>query len=995
MIFTFYSYKGGVGRSMALAAVANVLALRGLRVLVVDFDLEAPGLERYFFDGERSQSVRTQPGLMDLVQAYRRALTSEEEFSKAEFKALNKFVLPAIHVAGTLGGSVDLMTAGERWPEDKLRDYALTVRGFNWLDFFRNWKGDLFFDWLRRQFTDPKTGYDVVLVDSRTGVTEMGGVCAYQLADVAVLLSAANYQNLEGTRDVVRDFRSEGVLSLRQGRELEILVVPARVEESHPRKDEFLDAFERELGVSGMPKRLAEAGLSYRKLALPYLPQLAVEEWQVGGAATAAQQPVLDVFGRLADALTLLAEPSTPLGALQSDALDRLGGVAVKEAQELIADSSRSSAGYDVFLDYGVEDRESAGKLRSGLEEAGVRVFDDTIEIGAGESAPQAIETALEYSRTLLVCFGRSMQTPWRERILARARRMETVRVLPLLLPGGELSALRSYGLDANQVIDASAESPSDDESVRILDLLMEIAQATKPRQASRTLEAAPARDPYPGAHPYTEDDADYFFGREAEIDALRAALANHDVVVLSGPAQIGKTSLLRAGLMRRLRPGGAQWSTEFRLGELAWLDYGADGSPEWPTWLQELPAGDRRWEVSTRPPHLVMIDGIDTFAHDGGEDAIRARVAEVAEAVARAGAACKVVLCWRDVLPEDQQRAILDGAPLASLAHVDLVPLGGDPLRRAIEEPARRAGHLLEPGLAERLIESAKPAIDAIAQIQRTLAAIWPGRQRGWVTNKALDAAGHLGGVFEQHLAVRLAALPPAEKQAAEVLFRNLVILDSNLRLVAVQRPWADLATVERLASVDTISLRDRLASEGLIDLQQPRVPKRDGEAVAAGAMVSLVRQDPKVYVGGDGALPDPRFFLWRSQLASLVGHWESSERSPEALLRGLSLGEAEAWLRTHRAELTEPERDLIDRSVVERKRIATEEEVQRVFVQEALTSMSNLAVTLWNQGDPSGARTLEDQVLGVRRRLLGDEHPDTLASMNNLAAILRGEAN
>ena len=47
-IVTFYAYKGGVGRSMALANVAVLLARRGLRVLAVDWDLEAPGLERYF-----------------------------------------------------------------------------------------------------------------------------------------------------------------------------------------------------------------------------------------------------------------------------------------------------------------------------------------------------------------------------------------------------------------------------------------------------------------------------------------------------------------------------------------------------------------------------------------------------------------------------------------------------------------------------------------------------------------------------------------------------------------------------------------------------------------------------------------------------------------------------------------------------------------------------------------------------------------------------------
>ena len=47
-IVTFYSYKGGVGRSMALANIAVLLARRGLKVLMVDWDFEAPGLDRYF-----------------------------------------------------------------------------------------------------------------------------------------------------------------------------------------------------------------------------------------------------------------------------------------------------------------------------------------------------------------------------------------------------------------------------------------------------------------------------------------------------------------------------------------------------------------------------------------------------------------------------------------------------------------------------------------------------------------------------------------------------------------------------------------------------------------------------------------------------------------------------------------------------------------------------------------------------------------------------------
>jgi MinD-like ATPase involved in chromosome partitioning or flagellar assembly len=69
MIYTFYSYKGGVGRSMALANVAELLYRVGLRVLVVDWDLEAPGLERFF--PEYKQAALEKLGLINLFLDYK------------------------------------------------------------------------------------------------------------------------------------------------------------------------------------------------------------------------------------------------------------------------------------------------------------------------------------------------------------------------------------------------------------------------------------------------------------------------------------------------------------------------------------------------------------------------------------------------------------------------------------------------------------------------------------------------------------------------------------------------------------------------------------------------------------------------------------------------------------------------------------------------------------------------------------------------------------
>jgi hypothetical protein len=73
VIYTFYSFKGGVGRSMALANVARYLSLQGLDVIMVDWDLEAPGLEEFFFDTPGDvEGARAHPGLLDTLLAYKR-----------------------------------------------------------------------------------------------------------------------------------------------------------------------------------------------------------------------------------------------------------------------------------------------------------------------------------------------------------------------------------------------------------------------------------------------------------------------------------------------------------------------------------------------------------------------------------------------------------------------------------------------------------------------------------------------------------------------------------------------------------------------------------------------------------------------------------------------------------------------------------------------------------------------------------------------------------
>jgi cellulose biosynthesis protein BcsQ len=149
MIFTFYSYKGGVGRSMALANLAELFCQEGLNVLMVDWDLEAPGFERYF--PVNQDDVLNNRGLLDLILSYKDLMSQELK----EDEPLNledpEEILIDIYPKGKQKGKLQLLTAGQRLG-DKFSNYSQSVVSFDWKDFYENWEGERYFEWLRSKF---------------------------------------------------------------------------------------------------------------------------------------------------------------------------------------------------------------------------------------------------------------------------------------------------------------------------------------------------------------------------------------------------------------------------------------------------------------------------------------------------------------------------------------------------------------------------------------------------------------------------------------------------------------------------------------------------------------------------------------------------------------------------------------------------------------------------------------------------------------------------
>lgn len=218
-IITFYSFKGGVGRTMALANVATLLAQRGKKVLALDFDFEAPGLHRYFLNEPdidprpvepRFTPAQQQKGVIDLFREVRKQLRKlfpvdrydpEDPATKRTLRAIVSKVLRSstykhrinLRNPNTSGAAtIDFIAAGHFD-----QGYVERVRAFNWKRFYAEYAEVLpvLADELARE-------YDYVLIDSRTGFTDVGSICTMVLPDKLVLVFAPNEQSLTGVLDV-------------------------------------------------------------------------------------------------------------------------------------------------------------------------------------------------------------------------------------------------------------------------------------------------------------------------------------------------------------------------------------------------------------------------------------------------------------------------------------------------------------------------------------------------------------------------------------------------------------------------------------------------------------------------------------------------------------------------------------------------------------------------------------------------------------------------
>ncbi|MFC8663909.1 XRE family transcriptional regulator [Streptomyces sp. NPDC057199] len=419
---------------------------------------------------------------------------------------------------------------------------------------------------------------------------------------------------------------------------------------------------------------------------------------------------------------------------------------------------------------------------------------------------------------------------------------------------------------------------------------------------------------PYAGLRPFREQDAEWFFGREHLVAELAERLERQRFVMVIGASGAGKSSLLRAGLVPRLRtaattvvltPGPRPLEEcAVRLGALAALAPGTLYRE-----LREDPEnlGRVMRQIAARADavdgHVVLV--VDQFeetfttCQDNHE---RQSFIEALVTAASAGSGrCRVVLGVRaDFYAHCTHNPLLVEAMRDT--QVPVGPMTLDELRRAVVRPAQQAGCTVEGALLASLTAHAHGRAGMLPLLSHALLQTWRRRRGNALTLEAFEAVGGLEGSLARTAEEFYGQLEPAQRKPARQVFVRLTALGDGTEDTRRPTRLEELqGLAEQSDGADIADVLDRAARARLLTLDQERVEL---------AHEALIRCWPRLH----GWLTEDREALRiLRQLTSAAQAWEALGQDPSALYRGTRLDMAAALDRT---SLSVKEREFLDAS-------------------------------------------------------------------------------
>lgn len=575
----------------------------------------------------------------------------------------------------------------------------------------------------------------------------------------------------------------------------------------------------------------------------------------------------------------------------------------------------------DIFVSHSSADNAAAAELKARLAGEGhdsvFLDFDPAAGIPAGRDWEKELYERLRDCQAVIVlCSEHSMASRWCFVEIAHAKALGK-HIFPVKIADCAIDPV----LTSRQVLDLTAD-PEEAYGRLWRGLKAAGLDPAKSFQWDRN------RPPYPGLLAFQEEDAAIFFGREPEIrqglDALQRLrrFGGARALLVFGASGTGKSSLVRAGLLPRLRRGD-DWLVVpplrplgHPLRELATalaLAFAEHGSEkDWRELHERLEAGGdalgdvaRDLRLAARRPEATVLLTVDQAEEltggDGGSQA-EPFLGRLRAAVEAPASPLMVIFTVRaDLLGTFHKYPAVRGFEMADLR---VGPVPKERLLEIVEGPARLARLELEDGLARAMVAETETD-DALPLLAFALRELWDRRREdGKLTLASFrrDLGGLAGSVARAAEAVYTTQPPGGTEEKVRAGFLALARIDERGEYARRTLPWSAVPEEAR-------ELQERFVDARLLTM------RGDGEERAVEvAHEALFRSWDRLRSWLD---ENREVLLWRKRIDPARQEWERGGRDPEALLRGPALGEARMWLERHGGQLPDDEREYVAASV------------------------------------------------------------------------------
>ncbi len=418
--------------------------------------------------------------------------------------------------------------------------------------------------------------------------------------------------------------------------------------------------------------------------------------------------------------------------------------------------------------------------------------------------------------------------------------------------------------------------------------------------EATQRVETIDEQNPYPGLASFTTDDAEYFFGRELEVESVIKKLKQQYMMALVGPSGAGKTSFLRAGLIPALL---TEWSCIFCVpGDSPHLNleqallHQVFVDKESTQTLQLL----SQWRTKHAEAVLIIDRFEELFTLNDPE--VQARFVELIVQAAQE-VNVRVLLSMRDdfLLRCHEYPAL---APIFS----ELTPLGpltGAALRRALVQPALKCSYRYEDEtLVDEILSDVEKEKGALPLMAFAAARLWQKRDRqsGRLTREAYRKIGGVAGAFGQHAETTMEQIGAERQPIVREIFRNLITAENT----RAARDTEELLSVFAERTVAEEVLRMLIDARLLTSFEAPQVegekPVRRVEIVHE----SLLSHWPRLV---RWQTQDADSAQLRDQLRQAAQVWDQRNRLQDLVWTGTAYLEYQAWRQRYPGNLTSTE--------------------------------------------------------------------------------------